>query len=132
MRIRRFLLQGLYDEIESYEQKNLVLSESFQKYCQMIPPCIERDDRKRMIRDLRSRQMKLRLRVLEQREIYRLAVPLLCRYNEHSLKIKPWLDEVEARSRTFIDKLDDDIILLEHGDDAEVRIFPQFMRLIIS
>ena len=87
----------------------------------MIPPCIERDDRKRMVRDLRSRQMKLRLRVLEQREIYRLVVPLLCHYNEHSLKIKPWLDEMEARSQPFIDKLEDDVVLLEHGDDAEVR-----------
>ena len=74
-----------------------------------------------MIRDLRSRLMKLRLKVLEQREIYRLAVPLLCHYNENSLKIKLWLDEAESRSEAFIDKQSDDITLLEHADDAEVR-----------
>lgn len=72
-----------------------------------------------MIRDTRSRLMKLRLRVLEQREIYRLAVPLLCRYSENSLKIKSWLDETDKRSQLYLD-VHDDIVLLQHADETDV------------
>jgi len=119
---KRKALEELYDEIDKYEQKNLVLSESFQRYCQMIPPCSERDSRKCMVRDIRSRLMNLRIKVLKLREIYRLVVPLLCHYNEHSLKIQAWIDECETRSQKYIDKDDDDVLLLEHADEAEALL----------
>ena len=73
-----------------------------------------------MVRDLRSRLMSLRIKVLKHREIYRLVVPLLCHYNENSLKIQAWIDECETRSQKYIDKDDDDVLLLEHADEAEV------------
>ena len=70
--------------------------------------------------------MRLRLKVVEQREIYRLAVPLLCHYCEHSLKIKSWLDETETRSRTYIDKHENDVTLLAHADETDVSINHNF------
>ena len=86
----------------------------------MIPPSEERSEKKMMIRDTRSRIMRLRLKVVEQREILRLVVPLLCRYNEYSLRIKPWLDDAELKSQPFIDGYNDDNVLLEHADLVEV------------
>lgn len=99
----------------------------------MIPPCSERDEKKAMIRDTRSRLMRLRLRVLEQREVYRLAVPLLCHYSENSLKMKSWLDEGEERSQAYIDMHDNDIVLLQHADEIEVGArFSTFETIIKS
>ena len=88
----------------------------------MIPPSEERIEKKVMIRDTRSRIMRLRLKVVEHREILRLVVPMLCRYNEYSLKIKPWLDDAELKSQPFIDGYNDDNVLLEHADLIEVCV----------
>ncbi len=66
--------------------------------------------------------IKLRLKVVEQREKFRMLVPLLCSYNEHLLKIRPWLDEAEDKTRIFIDKQDDEISLLENASLIEVCI----------
>ena len=89
----------------------------------MIPPSEERVEKKAMIRNTRSRLMKLRLKAVEQREIVRTVVPLLCHYNENSVKIQPWLDEAESRSSPFLEKCGDDVVLLESADAIEARIF---------
>ena len=86
----------------------------------MIPPSVARNEKKVMIRDTRSRIIKLRLKVVEQREILRLVVPMLCHYNEYSLKIKPWIDDAELKSQPFIDGYNDENVLLEHADLIEV------------
>ncbi|XP_065058384.1 uncharacterized protein LOC135686136 isoform X1 [Rhopilema esculentum] len=116
---RRKELEELYEEIEKHEPKNMILAECLQKFCQMIPPSEERVEKKAMIRDTRSRLMKLRLKAVEQREIFRTVVPLLCHYNENSVKIQPWLDEAESRSSPFLEKYGDDVVLLESADAIE-------------
>ena len=86
----------------------------------MIPPSEERKEKKAIIRDTRSRMMRLRLKVVEQHEILRLVVPMVCLYNEDSLKIKKWLQEAELKSKPFINAFNNDKVLLEHADLVEV------------
>eukprot|EP00112_Aurelia_sp_Birch-Aquarium-sp1_P012350 Seg2598.4 transcript_id=Seg2598.4/GoldUCD/mRNA.D3Y31 product="Microtubule-actin cross-linking factor 1" protein_id=Seg2598.4/GoldUCD/D3Y31 len=107
----------LYEQIETRDV--LTLSENFQRYCQMIPPSEERIAKKVMIRDTRSRMMRLRLKVVEQHEILRLVVPMLCLYNEDMLQIKQWLDNAELQSKAFINKFNNDNVLLENAHLVE-------------
>lgn len=88
----------------------------------MVPPSELRAEKKSIICDARRRFVKFRLKVAEQREKFRIIVPLLCRYNEFSIQIKPWLDEAEIKSEKFIDKYDDDITLLENANEIEVSV----------
>ena len=87
----------------------------------MIPPSEEREEKRVMIRDTRTRMMKLRLKVVEQHEILRLVVPMLCLYNEDSMKIKSWLQDAESKSKPFINALNNERMLVEHAGDIEVR-----------
>eukprot|EP00794_Sanderia_malayensis_P007439 gene7439-8261_t len=116
---KRKQLEDLYNEIESRASKMCTASEIFQAFCQMIPPCDQRSEKKNLISDVRCRMVKLRLRIAEQRERFQLLVPLLCHHNEHSERIKSWLDESQSKSAPFIDKHDDDLTMLEYGDDIE-------------